>query len=206
MRCFVALLPTFEVAQALQGLAQAAAERFGGRATRGETLHLTLDFLGEVPPERLPAVEDACAAAANAPALASGFDLCLDRLACWRHKHLLWAGCRTPPAGLFPLAEDLRGRLASAIERAPAPAFTPHLTLVRRVVDVGGATEAACGELLVGRCLQGIPVWPVRAMALVESRLLANGPEHRVRALYSLGGTCSDASGDVRSPARCSKA
>jgi 2'-5' RNA ligase len=41
------------VAGRLAAIAGEAAARFGGRATRRDTIHLTLAFLGDVPESRL---------------------------------------------------------------------------------------------------------------------------------------------------------
>ena len=65
----------------------------------------------------------------------------------------------------------------------------------RRVAAVDRAAEAACEALLADVCPQGLPVWPVEGLALVESRLLAAGAEHRVRMRYAFGGGNSVASG-----------
>ena len=193
MRLFIALLPPPPVVQALERLSVAAVAHFEGRATQPETLHLTLAFLGEVAPEMLSAVECACAEIANDPALAGGFELRLDRLACWRHNRLLWAGCQMPPEALLRLAEGLRQRLSEP--GGCHVGMTPHVTLVRRVAAVDRATEVSCEALLADVCPQGLPVWPVGGLALVESRLLAAGAEHRVRMRYAFGGGNSVASG-----------
>ena len=54
MRLFFALWPSLTAAEKLAATATEAARRIGGRATRRETLHLTLAFLGEVADEHVP--------------------------------------------------------------------------------------------------------------------------------------------------------
>ena len=195
MRLFVALQPPEAIVQALEHVALGAAQRFGGRASRPETLHLTLAFLGAVAPEALSAVDAACRVAAGDACLAGGFVLQLDGLACWGHKRLIWAGCGTIPGALPELADALRARLELAgLAVAGEHAFTPHLTLVRRVGTRVPASAEACAQLLAEICPAGLPAWPVRELVLVESHLHAGGPEHRVLATYPLGGEASAAS------------
>ena len=129
MRLFFALWPPEELAQTLAEQARLLARQYGGRATRQETIHLTLAFLGEVEEARLPLVLQAAQAVSAAP-----FALTVDRLDFWRHNRLLWAGCSDPAPGLLVLVEFLRERLrALSITCDEAQRFTPHLTLVRKV-------------------------------------------------------------------------
>ena len=131
MRLFFAIWPPEAVAQALAGHARTLAQRFGGRATRPETAHLTLAFLGDVEEGRLPAVLEAARGVCAAP-----FELTLDRVGFWRHNRLFWAGCLSTPPELQALADGLRNGLrAAALPCDLAQAFVPHLTLVRKVSD-----------------------------------------------------------------------
>ena len=84
MRLFFALWPPAPVARSLANQADALAERSGGRATRRETIHLTLAFLGDVGEAQLPEVLETARAVAAAP-----FELKLDRLGFWRHNRLI---------------------------------------------------------------------------------------------------------------------
>ncbi|MDE2440191.1 MAG: RNA 2',3'-cyclic phosphodiesterase [Betaproteobacteria bacterium] len=129
-RLFFALWPPHEQAARLADKASIAAGMLGGRPTRIETIHLTLAFLGETVTARLPELH----------ALANGikgesFAITIDRFGYWRHNHLFWAGCSKPPEQLF----DLYGRLQVALADSkfpidpPIQAFTPHLTLLRKV-------------------------------------------------------------------------
>ena len=105
-RLFFALWPDPAVRRqfvSLQGDARAVS---GGRAMKPETLHLTLAFLGGVDADRVPA-----AAAVAAALKMSAFDLSIDRLACWHHKHIVWAGMDKVPEPLGQLAAALSGGL-----------------------------------------------------------------------------------------------
>lgn len=160
-RVFFALWPPAAGAERLGGIARATAAAHGGRATRAETIHLTLAFVGDMPETQLPALIDAAAVVRGQP-----FDLSLDRLGFWTHNRLCWAGASAPPAALAELAGGLRAALRAAgfpVERERG-AFVPHVTLVRKVVSAVPAQP-----------LEPAIAWHCAAFVLVRSRLSARG-------------------------------
>lgn len=161
VRVFFALWPPAAGAERLDGIARATAVAHGGRATRAETIHLTLAFVGDVLEASLPALVDAAAGVRGQP-----FGLCLDRLGFWTHNRLCWAGASAPPPALAELAGGLRAALRDAgfpVERERG-AFVPHVTLVRKAVSAVPARPI--GPAVVWRC---------EAFVLVRSRLSARG-------------------------------
>lgn len=172
-RVFFALWPTPELAADLAALAGTAASAVGGKPMRRETIHLTLAFVGDVPESRLPELAQR-AAAIRRP----DFELHLDRVGFWSHKHLLWAGCAAPPA-LLGLVDDLRATLAEA--GLPADGgrrdFTPHITLLRKL--------PASVDLPQQRVIAPFS-WPCRGFVLVRSRLSASGPDYQILAEFPL--------------------
>lgn len=171
MRLFFALWPPAELAERLAAEAGALARRFRGKATRQETIHVTLAFLGDVEESRLPEVMTAARQVLAAP-----FDLTVDNLGYWRHNRLLWAGCSAVPPPLEALVGSLRERLREAlIVCDDTQRFVPHLTLVRKV---SGAPHA--------RDLPGIePLsWPCRGFALVRSALSDRGSDYATLAEF----------------------
>jgi 2'-5' RNA ligase len=172
MRLFFALWPPEHVARALAAEARVLARRFGGKATREETVHMTLAFLGELGDERLPEV-----IAVARRVRAEPFDLLVDRLGVWRHKRLIWAACPAT-APLRALARDLRERLRAADVACDEPGrFVPHLSLVRRAGDM--PPELPAIEPLS---------WPCGGFALVRSRLTEAGPDYLDVAEFPCGG------------------
>ena len=128
MRLFFALWPPEKLAEKLSVQADWLAKFNGGRATRRETIHLTLAFLGEVEPDHLGTVMEA-ARRVQMPA----FELSIDRLGHWRHNRLFWAGCHCPVPELEALARVLHVNLRKAsIFYDESHGFSPHLTLVRK--------------------------------------------------------------------------
>ena len=173
MRLFFSLWPPEPVARVLAEQARLLAQQCGGKATRQETVHLTLAFLGEVDDVLLPSVIQAARVVRAAP-----FRLTVDCLGYWRHNRLLWAGCSSPAPELLILVEALRSRLhAASIACDESLRFAPHLTLVRKVVD--------------GRAAQDFPdiaplSWPCCGFDLVASRLASAGADYTAVAGFSL--------------------
>jgi 2'-5' RNA ligase len=170
-RVFFALWPSAEVADRLGDIARDAALSYGGRATRRDTIHLTLAFLGNVPEARLPelsiAAEDVCL---------EPFAFRLDRLGFWSHNHLLWAGCQTSVAPLDELFGQLRLALTQAGFRVGGEGrdFAPHVTLVRHVPESAAPSESAPLPPIDPLC------WNSERFVLVRSTLSALAPAYRV--------------------------
>lgn len=159
LRLFFAAWPPEEAALALHSWANAAHRECGGRVTRAGTIHLTLAFLGEVPPERAGA-----AIAAARRVRAEPHALLLDETGYWRHNRIVWAGPREMPLPLGRLADTLGaelGREGFAPERRP---FAAHITLIRKVRGADRLPELRPVE------------WPVAEFVLMRSMLSSAGP------------------------------
>ena len=165
MRLFFALWPPAATAAALHAWALAAQKATGGRATRADTIHLTLAFLGETDPARVGA-----AVAAGRAAQGARHVLPIEQARYWKHNRLVWAGPRvTDPA----LADALAAHLRAAGFVLEARAFKAHVTLVRK------ASPAQ---------LPALPAvdWPVDEFVLVRSALSAGAPAYEVLARFPL--------------------
>src|SRR5262249_19643523 len=104
----------------------------GGRAPHPQDLHLTLAFLGAVPPERVEAAERA--ANEVVPRAAT---LVLDRPGYWKHNRIAWAGASTAPAELDALVLELRDALTRSAVAFDAKRFVSHVTLLRDAREPG---------------------------------------------------------------------
>lgn len=168
-RVFFALWPPTAVAESLAAIACEAAARFGGRATRRETIHLTLAFLGDVPESRLAELGDVAA-----DVRCAAFDLSLDRLAFWQHNHLLWAGGEKP-AGLEALHVALCEALVGAGFKVDGEgrSYAPHVTLVRKLPP---DSKLEGGYLTP---ITAIP-WSCDRFFMVRSRLSSSGSEYLI--------------------------
>jgi 2'-5' RNA ligase len=166
---FFALWPGEPLREELAARVAALVTPGTGRAQRPDQLHLTLEFIGSVAEERLPAVR-----AAAAEVRAESFDLVLDALEYWRRPQVLCMVAREIPPALASLVQSLRAGLAARgfdTERRP---YRPHLTLARKVArppDLGPAEPVR---------------WPATDFVLVESLTERSGSVYRPLAAWPL--------------------
>jgi 2'-5' RNA ligase len=190
-RLFVALEPPDLVRRRLAALAdelRRGAGRAGGevRWVAPENVHLTLQFLGGVPEERVPAVEaalrDAAAEAGRPLALsvhgAGGFPNA-------RRPRVIWAGLAGELVPLAALVSALGARLAKLGYAPEDRPFAPHLTLGR--AREGRGAPGFAGALAAAA--QAEPTsWRVSELVLFESHLSPHGPRYEAVARIALPG------------------
>lgn len=190
LRLFVALDPPELVRRRLAAL-QAELRRAAGRAA-GEVrwvavdgVHLTLQFLGGVPEERVEAVSAALAAAASESKPlhlelrgAGGFPTA-------RRARVVWAGVGGDVAPLAELVAALGRRLAPLGYAPEERPFHPHLT-VGRARDPHGAPGLAAALATAGAA-PGAP-WRAGELVLFQSHLSPQGPRYEALARAPLGG------------------
>jgi 2'-5' RNA ligase len=170
-RLFFALWPGDPLRQALAARVAALVAPGTGRAQRPDQLHLTLEFMGSVPADRLPAVLEAAGEVRAEP-----FELTLDALEYWRRPQVLCLVAREIPSALEGLVQALRAGLATRgfdTERRP---YRAHLTLARKIAR---PPELAPTD----------PVrWPATDFVLVESITERSGSIYRPLATWPLQG------------------
>ncbi len=171
MRLFFALWPGDEAVATLSAAAEEAARRWGGRPMRPQTLHLTLAFLGEIEPDRLNQAEEAAEGID-----ARAFDFSLDRLGYWPHNHIFWAGCTRRETRLQHLAQELADRLRTRGFVLERRAFSPHVTLVRKM----GVAPQPLPDLVACR-------WHCGEFTLVRSIFSDAGVVYQKLARWKLG-------------------
>ncbi len=189
-RLFVALEPPEPVRRRLaavsEGIRRAAGKAAGDvRWVADENLHLTLQFLGAVPEERVAAVQGVLAAAATSarPILlevkgAGGFPNA-------RRPRVVWLGLSGEVAELAHLAADLGRRLAPLGFPPEARPFAAHLTLGRS--RDGGGSPGLGGALAAAAGGEGLP-WRAAELVLFESHLSPRGPRYQAVQRAPLGG------------------
>ncbi len=152
--------------------------------TAVERWHLTLLFLGAVPPDTVPALTDRVGqAVAGTPPMTLRL-AGAGRFGPARRPQVLWAGLAGDVGALTALA----GRLATAARTLGLPVedrpFRPHLTLGRW--RPGRPADGTLADRLAG--YEG-PEWPVEEVALVRSTLGAGaGARHDRLAGWAPGG------------------
>lgn len=122
------------------------------RAVSCANLHLTLAYLGMVADSQRTTVE-AIGDAVAAPS----FVFTVDAAEAWRRKGIAWIGCRTTPAALATIVDQLRAGMRNAGIQPDDRPFAAHITIAR---NARSPLRAAAPEPLD---------WPVREFALMRS-------------------------------------
>ncbi len=189
LRLFVALDPPEPVRRRIAAM-QAELRRAAGRHAdevrwvAPEDVHLTLQFLGAVPEERLEALRGALAAAAGEArplALelkgAGGFPSA-------RRPRVVWAGVGGEVVPLASLAAGLGRRLAPLGFPPEDRPLSPHLTLGR--AREGRGAPGLGGALAQVASLEGAP-WRAEALVLYRSHLSPAGARYQPLDRFPLG-------------------
>jgi 2'-5' RNA ligase len=127
-RLFFALWPDSALRQALSGRVEDITASIEGKPQRPDQWHVTLEFLGQVPRERQPALR-AAAARVSRPSMAIEFD----RVEHWRKPQVVCLVASRVPAELATLVAQLRAALVAEGFATDLRPFRPHLTLARKV-------------------------------------------------------------------------
>lgn len=187
MRTFIALnLPSKERQRIHRAVRALREEDLPVRWVESENLHVTLKFLGELRPERLPEVEAAVGRAASGTA---PFTMTLQGFGAFptlRRPRVIWMGAEATPE-LRCLKQDLEWALADCGFEAETRAFHPHLTLGR--ADPGDRAGAFRGLDGMVAALELTSQVAVHAVDLMRSQLAKDGAHYSVLASVRLGGS-----------------
>lgn len=149
-------------------------------------IHLTLQFLGDTPVEKLPAIQEALAVIArNAPPCT----FTVEGLGCFpnpRRPRVVWVGVRESSGRLAALQDAIEEAMEHFGYAPEGRGFTPHLTL-GRVQRHSSNREAA----QVGKVVTAIPVGQLAEVAadrfaLIRSVLKPTGAEYSTLAEFLL--------------------
>jgi 2'-5' RNA ligase len=127
---FFAIWPNKEVRSELMRIQQTVCGH-SGRLHHPEDLHLTLVFLGRVPPERIDCIEQVANGVTAVP-----FTLNLDRTGYWKRPHIVWCSPEQTPEPLNQLVHDLQLGLTNCGFQPEKRTYKPHVTLARKARPV----------------------------------------------------------------------
>ena len=150
---------------------------------RPEKLHITLKFLGAVSDEQLSAIKGAVRVAALQN---SGFTARLAGTGAFPQRgdpRILWIGLE-PPAAAVKLTRAIDSVCAKLGFEREKRKFSPHLTIARL------REPAASRELAAAHRLSAFEstVFPIKEIAIYESKLLHSGSIYSRLAAFLLGG------------------
>lgn len=152
-----------------------------------EDFHITLQFLGDTPEDRLPGLSDAIQEAVRT---ASPFRLSVEGLGLFGrpgNPSILWAGVT---GELGPL-QELQHKITSALSPLGYPPetrpFNPHLTVARKYTGTGTFDPALLRELAAPDTVSEDAIhWTVDEIVLYESRHKRPAPMYHVVFRYPL--------------------
>jgi 2'-5' RNA ligase len=169
-RVFFALWPTAAERSQLAAWQIPLQRLCGGRAMRGETLHNTLVFLGEVEQSRLEALQLAALEIS-----AACFELYFDEARYWGHNHIVYAAPIHVPQLLAQLVSALEQRLMKHHFKFEQREFKPHVTLLRNA----HWTDLPLPKMHPVR-------WQIQDFALVQSGQQSGLANYQVLARFAL--------------------
>ena len=156
--------------------------------TAPKNLHITLDFLGEISPERVALVERLMRVVASG---IGPFSLTAEGGGAFpgtRNPRVLWVGFLEPLELVRQLQQNMKNALSGAgFPREDRP-FHSHITVGR----TRGALPPAWGERFVQALSgKGFGVVPVSSFTLYESRLGPGGAVYTPQCDFRLEGPCT---------------
>ena len=168
-RLFFALWPEKE---ALTSLTEMQQKFLGcGRLVAPQNLHLTLSFLGAVPPSRFEQIFTLGDRFQGA-----SFDLSLGQFGYWKKPQVLWLGVEHTPQPLSDLVAWLERELAGVGFAKESRPYRPHLTLLRKVSKRPHFPEFS-------------PIsWSVHEFRLMHSTLSSQGAHYQTLRSWGLKG------------------
>ncbi|MGB7739879.1 MAG: RNA 2',3'-cyclic phosphodiesterase [Steroidobacteraceae bacterium] len=127
-RLFFALWPDPALRQALHARVDEITASIEGKPQRPDQWHVTLEFLGQVPLERQPALRAAADRVSCSPVTIE-----FDRVEHWRKPQVVCLVASRVPAGLATRVAQLHAALVEKGFTLDARPFCPHVTLARKV-------------------------------------------------------------------------
>lgn len=186
MRLFIAInIPKKERERIFRAARRLRDQDYPVRWVKADLFHLTLKFLGEVPPRMVPVVEGAVEEITGGTGT---FRMEIGGFGAFptiRRPRILWLGVEPSPA-LRCLKQDLEWGLSEHGFERETRAFHPHFTLGRSAAKYGAGAFRGLDTLSAGLSYSGeVKVWKVD---LMESHLSASGPKYEVLSSFPLKG------------------
>jgi 2'-5' RNA ligase len=184
MRLFVSVDLPDDLALAVETVQDHLREASGLDLTDPARAHITLKFLGETDPDRLPEIEDALSGAVSESGV-SPFEATVENIGAFPSREyirVVWLGIGRGSGKLTRLHEAIEARAVDLGFDPEDHGFTPHVTIARM--------NHAGGKDLVQRVLRerdpDVGAMQVGEVRLTESDLGPGGPEYSTVARFPL--------------------
>ncbi len=193
-RLFVAIELPQDILQVLEGIQAQTRENLGEAArlmrwSRPEGIHITLQFLGDVPASRIPeltqALQQACAGTGPFTLEVGG----LGAFPNVRRPRVVWVGLGGDTAATVGLAAAVQGEL-SKLGFKPDKPFSPHMTIgrVREGNGIGQLAPLSRVLSLTSIVLPEQASFEVSGVSLMQSFMQSGGSVYKQVAHVSLTG------------------
>ncbi|MGC8873306.1 MAG: RNA 2',3'-cyclic phosphodiesterase [Chloroflexia bacterium] len=155
-------------------------------------IHLTLNFLGEIPAQKLPAVQEAARQAAGEAAPFELEAIGLGTFPNLRRPRVVWVGLGGELEALHRLQARLSEELAARGFPPEERPFSPHLTLGRVRPQARPEEARALGQAIAGIPSPSLGRWRVEEIRVMRSDLRPEGPLYTVLYTAPLGRGAGD--------------
>lgn len=174
MRLFVALEISDTIRPAIESLIRELHPLDDSwKWVRAQNLHVTLKFLGEVAPGKLPEIVEVLRNAPTAGPVALRFRG-LGFFPNERRPRVLWVGMDGPQS-LIGMAAGVEATLKNAGFPREEREFTPHLTLAR---NKQGTISPELRDAISKRSTWELGTMDASTFHLIESKIKSTGPEY----------------------------
>ncbi|HEY0068673.1 MAG TPA: RNA 2',3'-cyclic phosphodiesterase [Chloroflexia bacterium] len=190
-RLFVAIELPPNIIQVIEGIQGQTRENLGEAAgllrwSRPESIHITLQFLGEVPTARIPSITEALQ---QACATAVPFSLEVGGLGAFpnvRRPRVVWVGLGGETGAAADLASAVQGTLGSLGFKQDKP-FSPHMTIARAREGNAISRLAPLSRVLslTGTVLPEQASFQVNGVSLMQSFMQSGGSVYKQLAHVS---------------------
>jgi len=158
------------------------------RWVRPEGIHLTLNFLGDVPAGRLDSIGEVLAPACRGLA---PFEVHPERLGCFpdfKRPRVIWVGLGGDVASLLALQKATTGALDSVGFSPEGRSYSPHLTLGRVRREVRGREKSTIGPHIQEIEVPALGAIGVESVILMRSDLSPRGASYLRLGSFPLEG------------------
>lgn len=145
-------------------------------------IHLTLQFLGDVPAPRIASISQAVVTTCHG---FGSFTIELAGLGCFPNPHrprVVWVGVREPTGTLNRLQKAIESALVELDFEPEGRPFTPHLTLGRVQRNAGRSDQQRLGELIAASEVGLLSAMTVSSVHVMRSDLRPSGAVYTVLA------------------------